>query len=91
MDDTVIYDPQEHTSEDLVRMQRAGTAVLCPKCGSELSIEFDKAEARRKGVPVGVHCPKDEHHVVHHVYLAEDARGFWKLLDELEDHDERNK
>lgn len=61
---TITYDRKQHTSQDIVRLNKQGFDVLCPVCQSKLIFitSLEEAKGKAPGHP-GIFCPTNNNHV----------------------------
>ena len=57
-----IFDSVTMPIFSLVEMESKNLYPVCGRCGSRLEYALNPQEAKRKGVPPGVRCPKNLNH-----------------------------
>jgi hypothetical protein len=82
MENYVIYNPEKHSSKDVVQFNSEGLTVLCPICQSELLVITSKNLAAKYGRPQGFFCPNNNNHVWIKFILAEERNQFWERFEQ---------
>jgi hypothetical protein len=57
-----VFDPQEMPTMSIREMAEKGLYPVCYRCGTRLEFALSPSEAKEKGIPPGVSCPKSLSH-----------------------------
>jgi hypothetical protein len=71
--DEFVFDPERMPTMYIREMAAKGLYPVCSRCGTRLQFALSPSEAKEKGIPPGVRCPK----MLSHCEIAVNfARGF---------------
>jgi hypothetical protein len=79
-----VFDEENYDLQTILDVYSGGGQVLCPKCGTNLTIVLSRAEAKKTGISPGIVCPNDKRHVQRAFILQEDFLGFDKWFQEMQ-------
>jgi hypothetical protein len=79
-----IFDGASENLQKALDVNAIGGRVLCPRCGSELIIIANRAEANQKGCRSGILCPVNKKHMERTFALQEDFLAFDRWCEEME-------
>ncbi|MGL5807484.1 MAG: hypothetical protein ACRC2R_02340 [Xenococcaceae cyanobacterium] len=83
--ETFTFDGHEDNLQQALDIHATGGKVLCPKCGAELIIVSNRAEAKKTGISPGIVCSANKKHMERAFILKEDFLAFDRLCKEMEE------
>ena len=60
--ETFVIDKGNFFPGDVLAEMEKGRLPLCPVCRSPVHVARTAAEAKERGIPLGMQCSKDSHH-----------------------------
>ena len=75
-----VYDGSSEGLRQVYEFHPRGTAILCPKCRSQLIVALDLEAANRHKVHPGLYCPLDANHMTELLSLAEVHRKVFEIF-----------
>jgi hypothetical protein len=71
-----IFDESTSDLQEALDVHARGGKVLCSKCGAELIIAANRAEANKHRISPGIVCPANNRHIERAFSLEEDFVAF---------------
>ncbi len=80
-----IFDGASENLQKALDVNTNGGKVLCPRCGAELIIIANRAEANQKRCSPGILCPANRKHMEIAFALQEDFLAFDRWCEKMEE------
>lgn len=88
--ETLIFDENSNDLQQALDVHAGGGKLLCAKCGAELIVVSNRAEAKKTGNSPGIVCPVDKKHIERRFILAEDFLAFNQIVEEMKKKANKN-